>query len=64
MEKGTSFNTLFISSWKYASACAYPKGTSRYSYFLNGDVKALLGIESFQGICDGTQHGDQVLKST
>ena len=46
MAKGESFNTLFVSSWKYASVCVNPKGTFRYSYFPNGDVKAVLGIES------------------
>ena len=35
--KGKSFNTLFISFWKYPSVCANPKGTFRYSYFLKGD---------------------------
>ena len=28
MAKGKSFNTLFISSWKYAGACANPKELS------------------------------------
>ena len=46
MVKGKSFNTLFVSSWKYDGACANPKGTFRYSYFPTGDVKALLVIES------------------
>ena len=46
MAKGKSFNTLIISSWKYAGACANPKENFRYSYFPNGDVKAFLGIES------------------
>ena len=64
MAKGKSFNTLFISSQKYASACAKPKGTFRYSYFPKGDVKDVLGIESSSGLCDSTQHGDQVLRST
>ena len=41
-----SFNTLFISSWKYTGACSNPKGTFKYSYFPKGDVKAVLGIES------------------
>ena len=43
---GKSFSTSFMSSWKYASVCASPKGTFRYSYFPEGDVKAVLGIES------------------
>ena len=34
-----------MSSWKYASAYASPKGTLIYSYFPNGVVNAVLGIE-------------------
>ena len=40
-----------MSSWKYASACASPKGTLIYLYFPNGKVHAVLGIEDvFKGI--------------
>ena len=45
--KGKSFNTVFISSWEYASACANPKGTFRYLYFPKGDVKAVFGNTVF-----------------
>ena len=34
-----------MSSWKYAGACASLKGTLMYSYFPNGDVKAVWGID-------------------
>ena len=34
-----------MSSWKYAGTCASPKGTLMYSYFQNGEVKAVLGID-------------------
>ena len=34
-----------MSSWKYASACVSPKGTLMYSYFSEGEVNAVLGIE-------------------
>ena len=43
MAKGKSFNTLFISSLKYASACANPKGTFRYSYFANVIIGNFMG---------------------
>ena len=46
MANGRSFRTPVISSWKYAGACASPKGTLTYSYLPNGDVNAVLGIES------------------
>ena len=41
-----SFNIPVISSWKYAGACASPKGTLMYSYFQNGEVKAVLGMDA------------------
>ena len=49
--KEKSFKTPVISSWKYAGACASPKGTLMYLYFQNGDVNAVSGIEdSSEGI--------------
>ena len=45
-DKGRSSNTLLMSSWKYTGACASLKGTLRYSYFLKGNVKVVLGIEA------------------
>ena len=40
-----------MSSWKYAGACVSAKGTLMYSYFPNGEVNAVLGIEdSSKGI--------------
>ena len=49
--KEKSFKTPVISSWKYAGACMSPKGTLMYSYFPNGEVNAVLGIEdSSKGI--------------
>ena len=35
-----------MNSWKCSGALASPKGIFGYSYFLKGDVKAVLGIES------------------
>ena len=46
MAKLKSFNIPVISSWKYAGACAGPNGTLIYSYFPNGEVKAVLGMDS------------------
>ena len=46
MANGRYFRTPVISSWKYAGACASPKGTLTYSYLPNSDVNAVLGIES------------------
>ena len=46
MANGRSLSTPVISSWKYAGACASPKGTLTYSYLPNGDVNAVFGIES------------------
>ena len=34
-----------MSSWQYASACVSSKGALIYSYFPNGEVNAVLGIE-------------------
>ena len=58
MAKGKSFNTVFISSWKYAGTCANPKETFRYPNFPKGDVKTVFGKSLHQGVCDGTQYGD------
>ena len=41
-----SFNIPVIGSWKYAGACASPKGTLMYSYVPNGEVKAVLGMDA------------------
>ena len=41
-----SFNISVISSWKYDGACLGPKGTLMYLFFLNGEVKAVLGMEA------------------
>ena len=46
MVKLKSFNIPIISSWKYAGAFVSPKGTLIYSYFPNGKVKAVFGIDS------------------
>ena len=35
-----------MSSWKYAGSCAIPNGTLTYSNFPNGEVKAVLGMDS------------------
>ena len=49
--KEKSFKTPVISSLKYAGACTSPKGTLMYSYFPNGEVNAVIGIEySSRGI--------------
>ena len=45
MAKLKSFNIPVISSWKYAGACASPKGTLTYSYLPKGELNAVLGIE-------------------
>ena len=37
------FTIPVICFWKYAGACASPKGTLMYSYFPNSEVKAVLG---------------------
>ena len=42
MAKLKSFNIPVISSWKYAGACASPKGTMMYLYTPNGEMKAVL----------------------
>ena len=46
MAKLKSFNITVMSFWKYAGACASPKCTLRYSYFPNGEVKAVLGMDA------------------
>ena len=46
MVKLKSFNLPVISSWKYAGACASLNGTLIYSYFPNGEGKAVLGMDS------------------
>ena len=51
MPKLKSFNILVMISWKYAGACASPKGSLMHLYFPNGDVNAVLGTEdSSKGI--------------
>ena len=60
-----SFNILVISSWKFAGACASPKGTLIYLYFPNGEVNAVLGIEdSSRGIWWYPAHRSNVEKFT
>ena len=46
MAKLKSFNIPVISSWKYAGAWVSPKGTLMYSYFPNGEVKAVFGMDA------------------
>ena len=46
-----------MSSWKYAGACVSPKGTLMYSYFPNGEVNAVLGMEFLP-----KEYGDILLK--
>ena len=41
-----SFNIPVMSSWKYAGACASQKGTLMYSYFPNGEVMPVLGMDA------------------
>ena len=36
---------LVNNSQKYAGACASPNGILTYSYFLKGELKAVLGME-------------------
>ena len=61
--KEKSFKTPVISSWKYAGACMSPKGTLMYSYFPNGEVNAVLGIEdSSKGIWWYPAHRSNVEK--
>ena len=43
--KGKSFRTPVMNFWKYAGACGSLKGTLMYSYFPNGDLKAVLGVD-------------------
>ena len=43
MAKLKSFKIPVISSWKYAGACASPKGTLTYSYLPKGELNAVLG---------------------
>ena len=63
MAKLKSFNIPVMSPWKYAGACVHPKGTLMYSYFPNGEVNAVLGIEdSSKGIWWYTAHGSNVEK--
>ena len=42
-----SFRIPVINFWKYAEACASPKGTLTYSYLPNGELNVVLGIEDF-----------------
>ena len=46
MAKLKSFDIPVLSFWKYAGACASPKGTLMYLYFPNGQVKAVLGMDA------------------
>ena len=41
MAKLKSFKMPVMSSWKYAGACASPKGTLTYSYLPNGELNAV-----------------------
>ena len=51
MAKLKAFKILVINSWKYAGACANPKGTLTYSYLLKGELNTVLGIEDlYRGI--------------
>ena len=43
--KSKSFKIPVINSWKYAGAFASPKGTLAYSYFPNGELNAVFGME-------------------
>ena len=43
--KGKSLSIPVINSWKYAGACARSNGTFIYSYFLKGELKAVLGVD-------------------
>ena len=45
MTKLKSFKMPVMSSWKYAGACASPKGTLTYSYLPNGELNAIVGME-------------------
>ena len=45
MAKSKSFKMPVMSSWKYARACASPKGTLMYSYLPNGELNTVLGME-------------------
>ena len=45
MAKSKSFRMPVISSWKYAGACASPKGTLTYLYLPNGELNAVLGMK-------------------
>ena len=45
MAKLKSFKIPVINSWKYAGACASPKGALTYSYLPKGELNAVLGIE-------------------
>ena len=40
-----SLKTPVMSFWKQAGACVSPKGTCMHSYFLNGEMNAVLGID-------------------
>ena len=45
MAKGKSLSIPVINSLKYAGACASLNGTFIYSYFLKGELNAILGID-------------------
>ena len=61
--KEKSVKTSVINSWKYAGACASPKGTLMYSYFPKGEVNAVLGIgDSSKGIWYYPAHSSSIEK--
>ena len=63
MAKLNSYKMPAISSWKYAGACASSKGTLKYSYFLNGELNAVLGIEDLsRGVWWKPAHKSKVEK--
>ena len=53
-----------MSSWKYAGACASPKGTLTYSYLPNGELNAVLGMEDYLEVYGGNQLINPRLKNT
>ena len=58
-----SLNTSVTSCWKYVGACMSPKGTFMYSYFPNGEVNAVFGIDdSSNGIWWYPTHRSNVQK--
>ena len=45
MAKSKSSKMQVMSFWKYAGACASPKGTLTYPYLPNGELNAIFGME-------------------